>query len=569
MSKSKGNVVTPMALLEEHGSDGVRYWAASGRPGTDTAFDPNQMKVGRRLAIKLLNASKFALARAEPQGADHGAGRSRDAAQPGGARRPRRRRRFEDYDYARVLQRTETFFWRFCDDYLELVKGRRYGEQGAGGAGSANAALSTALSVLLRLFAPFLPFVTEEVWSWWQRGSIHTAPWPTAAELESLVADNSRVGTRAIRPTMQWATDGAVRGAQAAVRSQAAAQGADHEGDDQGRSRDAVALMPHGRSGSAVGAPRAGVRDRAWRAARGLSSAGYEAPAPDVESYDSSASIGPPRRSAEDLGATGDITTDATVAAGPRGRAACSWSKRTACSPDWTSRSKRFGMLEPAVQCHAFESRDGERCEPGDDRRGGRRIGAPRCSIAERHRAQLPAAAVRASRRSPAGLSKQPAGSIIVLDTRKTTPDAAGAGEIRRFAPAARRDHRVGLFDAILIKDNHIRLAGGRVAAAVAAVRAHQPGHARSRSKPQTLEQVDEALDAGADIILVDNMSARRAFARPCAARAGRAKIEISGGVTLDRDAGAGRDRRRFRVGRRAHAFRHRPSTSALKSRPP
>ena len=74
-----------------------------------------------------------------------------------------------------MLQRTETFFWRFCDDYLELVKGRRYGEQGAEGAASANAALTAALSVLLRLFAPFLPFVTEEVWSWWRDGSIHTS----------------------------------------------------------------------------------------------------------------------------------------------------------------------------------------------------------------------------------------------------------------------------------------------------------------------------------------------------------------------------------------------------------
>jgi valyl-tRNA synthetase len=183
MSKSKGNVVTPLALLEEHGSDGARYWAASGRPGTDTAFDPAQMKVGRRLAIKILNASKFAL-RGDPRWAVQAGARSRrrrrsrDAAEPGRARR-RGDAAFEEYDYARVLQRTESFFWGFCDDYLELVKGRRYGEQERDAAGSANAALTAALSVMLRLFAPFLPFVTEEVWSWWREGSIHQAPWPT------------------------------------------------------------------------------------------------------------------------------------------------------------------------------------------------------------------------------------------------------------------------------------------------------------------------------------------------------------------------------------------------------
>src|SRR6185369_12187168 len=129
MSKSKGNVVTPMGLLEEHGSDGVRYWAASGRPGTDTAFDPAQMKVGRRLSIKLLNASKFALMSAEPQSAiafpvDRAMLRNLAALVVDATRA------FEEYDYARVLQRTESFFWGFCDDYLELVKGRRYGEQG-------------------------------------------------------------------------------------------------------------------------------------------------------------------------------------------------------------------------------------------------------------------------------------------------------------------------------------------------------------------------------------------------------------------------------------------------------
>ena len=206
MSKSKGNVVTPLALLEEHGSDGVRYWAASGRPGTDTAFDPNQMRVGRRLAIKVLNASRFALSAAGPQGAivapvDRAMLRNLSALVAEATEA------FEAYDYARVLQRTETFFWRFCDDYLELVKGRRYGEHGPEGAGSANAALTGALSVLLRLLAPFLPFVTEEVWSWWQSGSIHIAPWPTASEVESLLADNSIGARQHDQRVADWATD--------------------------------------------------------------------------------------------------------------------------------------------------------------------------------------------------------------------------------------------------------------------------------------------------------------------------------------------------------------------------
>jgi valyl-tRNA synthetase len=182
MSKSKGNVVTPRALLDEYGSDGVRYWAASARPGADTAFDLGQMKVGRRLAIKLLNASRFALLQAEPRGAINepiDRGMLTTLSQLVGESTEQ----LDAYDYARVLERVERFFWSFCDDYLELVKSRRYGDGTAAGAASANSAMLVALSALLRLFAPFLPFVTEEVWSWWQDGSIHLSSWPSPEEV--------------------------------------------------------------------------------------------------------------------------------------------------------------------------------------------------------------------------------------------------------------------------------------------------------------------------------------------------------------------------------------------------
>jgi valyl-tRNA synthetase len=184
MSKSKGNVVTPMHLLEEHGADAVRYWAASGRPGTDTAFDPQQMKVGRRLAVKLLNASKFALSDLPPAG--EALSNPLDRAMIGRLARVAREagESFEDYDYARALQRTEELFWWYCDFYLELVKGRRY-DPSPEVAASASRTLQLSMSVFQRLFAPFLPFVSEEVWSWWQEGSIHRAPWPEAPALSA------------------------------------------------------------------------------------------------------------------------------------------------------------------------------------------------------------------------------------------------------------------------------------------------------------------------------------------------------------------------------------------------
>ncbi len=184
MSKSKGNVVTPSDLFDQYGSDAVRYWAACARPGVDTAFSEDQMKVGRKLATKLLNLTKFVLGAgasemtnvdAQPKDLVDQAMLVRLAEVVDAATIA-----LEQFDYARALERTEAFFWWFCDDYVELVKTRAYGE--TQDSSSARVSLHRALNIVQRLLAPMLPFATEEVWSWWQSGSIHRAPWPTTVE---------------------------------------------------------------------------------------------------------------------------------------------------------------------------------------------------------------------------------------------------------------------------------------------------------------------------------------------------------------------------------------------------
>lgn len=186
MSKSKGNVVTPMGLLEKHGSDSVRYWAAAARLGTDTAFEEAQMKIGRRLAMKLLNASKFALSMTED---------AELCLDPAKVTAPLDKAviarlnevisaattAFDNYDHTRALEITESFFWDFCDNYLELAKNRAHNFSGSWDSeeqDSARTALALVVDNVTRLLAPFLPYAAEEVWSWYRTGSVHTAPWP-------------------------------------------------------------------------------------------------------------------------------------------------------------------------------------------------------------------------------------------------------------------------------------------------------------------------------------------------------------------------------------------------------
>ncbi len=205
MSKSKGNVVTPMPLLELHGADAIRYWAANGRPGVDTAIDENTMKMGRRLAIKILNASKFAISIATgplppkiagddlvicalDQGLlDHLTVVINQATKA-----------LDQYDYARALENIESFFWSFCDNYIELVKLRGYGTDEGDRAFSyrevlsARVTLLSAIEVIMSMLAPYLPYATEEVWSWFQPESVHNAPWPNSTAIQDLTSSWSK-----------------------------------------------------------------------------------------------------------------------------------------------------------------------------------------------------------------------------------------------------------------------------------------------------------------------------------------------------------------------------------------
>ena len=183
MSKSRGNVTTPAEPLDQFGPDAVRYWAASARLGVDTAYDQGKLRVGRRLAVKLLNVARFVLGLPEPSSDRPTAAVDRAALARLADTVETATAAFDRYDHAGALAAAESYAWWFCDDHVELVKSRAYGATDPAGAASAVAGLRAALEVLLRLLAPVLPYVTEEVWSWWRPGSVHAASWPAAAPL--------------------------------------------------------------------------------------------------------------------------------------------------------------------------------------------------------------------------------------------------------------------------------------------------------------------------------------------------------------------------------------------------
>ena len=201
MSKSKGNVVVPNKPIKQFGADAVRYWAASARLGLDATYDEGQMKIGRRLAIKLLNATKFALAIGREDENHHVGSPAVAQWNPADVTEPLDRavmakmalvirqatNALNAYEHSKALEVIESFFWQFCDDYIELVKNRAYGTADSTGKTPSEAAVKSArttlglgLDTFARLLAPYLPYATEEVWSWMHEGegSVHRAAWP-------------------------------------------------------------------------------------------------------------------------------------------------------------------------------------------------------------------------------------------------------------------------------------------------------------------------------------------------------------------------------------------------------
>jgi nicotinate-nucleotide pyrophosphorylase (carboxylating) len=232
------------------------------------------------------------------------------------------------------------------------------------------------------------------------------------------------------------------------------------------------------------------------------------------------------RALAEDVG-SGDITTAATVDRQAVGRGVLI--AKSACVVAGLDIAREvFRQVDPALEMVARRA-DGDRVVAGDVLASVRGRAAS-LLVAERtalNFVQYLSGIATTTRRFVAAA----AGRITILDTRKTTPT------LRALAKYAVRcgggtNHRTGLYDGVLIKDNHIRLAGG-IEAAVARVRQAAPGMP-IEVETQSLGEVDAALASGADVIMLDNLD--QAATRQAIERiAGRARVELSGNMTVAR----------------------------------
>ena len=190
MSKSKGNVVVPNDLIEQYGADAVRYWSANARLGADTANDEQVFKVGKKLVVKIFNASKFVLNNFHKI----------DVLDKSNIKNPLDKslvyifnnylekitESLNKYQFAEALNLTEDFFWNyFTDNYIELVKNRRLNGSSVDSL-SASTTLILILENVLKLFAPFVPMITDEIWltMYPDKKSIHLQKWPQKIDVD-------------------------------------------------------------------------------------------------------------------------------------------------------------------------------------------------------------------------------------------------------------------------------------------------------------------------------------------------------------------------------------------------